>query len=673
MKLDINKYYKLVEQNETISFDIFDTLVLRNIYQPVDIFKILEREVKEKYGIENFFNLRIEKEHASRQYAENTETTFEMIYAEIANVIGEEIANEIMNREFELECEFIKPNPFMKLVFDKAQELNKKVLLITDMYLTRKEITKLLDITGYSEFEFTLYISSECKKSKHLTDIYPYVKEQENLDYSKWAHFGDNYFSDIENATKYGINAMHYPKVADSAGYNPDNSIELSIMKGIQASTLYNGLNETSYFYKLGAETISPLMYGIANWLYKLVEDEDNMYFFSRDGRLPYEVFNIIKDYNKNDIDTYYLYTSRKAYQVPTLTYDHKNEMINYLTQRNITFGDERSVRDLLEICKLEPEQYAEKAKLFGFDSLDILMEPENEHNIRKFLGYISDDFIEIFKEDLELIKEYLDDMNCNKYKKLNVFDIGWRGSIQRSINQILDTETAGYYFGTNLALYPELISDTFGYCFDFGAPYHRFHQVYHNLMMYELFFSAPEKSLKGFVKENDKVVPQFVSNDEDHTEELEQVLQAVLDYSKEYVKFSKYIEIIEPNQVIRDTEAFIARRDFDDIKNFTSFETNLSLHERTTPFVEIYTKEEILKDKEVFYREIGESLWRNAFLVEGIETKEEYDEFLAKYLPNLEKHITQKVKVLSIKNLKKSIRNPKKAIGYLKRLKNNN
>ena len=37
---------RLIDENEVISFDIFDTLLLRNVNQPSDIFRIVEKCVE---------------------------------------------------------------------------------------------------------------------------------------------------------------------------------------------------------------------------------------------------------------------------------------------------------------------------------------------------------------------------------------------------------------------------------------------------------------------------------------------------------------------------------------------------------------------------------------------------------------------------------------------------
>lgn len=53
---------ELIKNKNVVSFDIFDTLLLRNVAQPIDIFKILDRIVKEKFNILNFLKKRVEAE-----------------------------------------------------------------------------------------------------------------------------------------------------------------------------------------------------------------------------------------------------------------------------------------------------------------------------------------------------------------------------------------------------------------------------------------------------------------------------------------------------------------------------------------------------------------------------------------------------------------------------------
>ena len=65
---------QLIDENEVISFDIFDTLLLRNVHQPSDIFRIVEKCVEKRYQIKDFCRNRVIAEANARKIAKNQET-----------------------------------------------------------------------------------------------------------------------------------------------------------------------------------------------------------------------------------------------------------------------------------------------------------------------------------------------------------------------------------------------------------------------------------------------------------------------------------------------------------------------------------------------------------------------------------------------------------------------
>ena len=60
--IDTAGIIKQIEEYDVVSFDIFDTLLKRNIKKPTDVFKYMEK----KYNKEGFFNERIEAEKRAR-------------------------------------------------------------------------------------------------------------------------------------------------------------------------------------------------------------------------------------------------------------------------------------------------------------------------------------------------------------------------------------------------------------------------------------------------------------------------------------------------------------------------------------------------------------------------------------------------------------------------------
>lgn len=169
MSASLENLKKEIKKYEIISFDVFDTLLLRDVYKPTDIFRILEMLTKKEYGIENFFDERIDAEAEARKKVEGQEANFEEIYVEIEQVFPEH-ADYMKQKELDLEYEFIIANPFMKEVYNYAKKEGKTILFISDMYHGRDFIGKLLHKCGYATNN--IFVSSEYRKNKGSMKLY---------------------------------------------------------------------------------------------------------------------------------------------------------------------------------------------------------------------------------------------------------------------------------------------------------------------------------------------------------------------------------------------------------------------------------------------------------------------------------------------------------------------
>ena len=53
---------RLIDEKEIVSFDIFDTLLFRNVSRPIDIFRTMDKEILEEYNIKDFSKIRVQAE-----------------------------------------------------------------------------------------------------------------------------------------------------------------------------------------------------------------------------------------------------------------------------------------------------------------------------------------------------------------------------------------------------------------------------------------------------------------------------------------------------------------------------------------------------------------------------------------------------------------------------------
>lgn len=667
MKEEFKNIKELIKNNDYISFDIFDTLILRNIEKPTDIFRVLAREVDEEYKIKTFFNDRIQAEQLSRVDQPNFESNLDRIYDFLDNKYSK-IKNKIKRREQDLEYEFIVPNQFMKSVYDYCITENKKVILISDMYLPKAFLLNILKKCGY--VNVNMYLSNEELESKHIGGLFDLVMQKEKLKPNKWLHIGDNPHSDIEIPKSKGINTYYYKNVYERINRKTtDSSIELAILRGIQNNYLLN--NELDYWGEFGVKYISSIYYGFTNWLYNLTKKEEIIYFLSRDGYIIKKLYEIFKRNFNTNTELKYLYTSRVACQIPNKIIKNKNEAIITMTERNVAFGHKLTLKEIFEIIMLNPENYKFELELFGYKYKDIDKEIKDEelYNLRKFISYIYDDIEEVFKVKYDLLKEYLEQEGIKENKKVSLVDIGWRGSIQKTIDEVTKSKTRGYYFGTNISIYDTLKMNSFGYVSDCGNGGEVAQFIFDNLMMFEMIFSAPEGTLLGFKKEKNKIVP--VLDKKNMIEKNIEIFQeSAIKIIEEYIKYNKYLSNLKIENVIVDYRDFINYKEFKDLIKFKNLDNDVGYSTQKKNYVNTFEKEYVLNNFDEFQTQISYSLWKNSFLIDDISSEEELEEFkniISDY------NLSRKYRFRNLKSIKKAIKNPKKAWRVIKiKLKKN-
>lgn len=343
---------------QIVSFDIFDTLIQRPFFQPKDLFCLLDCYVNELIPSTDYFvfsNIRVRAELLARErkhlnYPSWEEITIEEIYEEIA-VLCPTLSvylKEIQEKEIALELQYCISRNTGKELLECAIACGKRVVCISDMYLSSDIIKKIFQkngIVGIDKF----YISSEIGLSKATGSLFKYVLKKENIINAKYVvHIGDNWDSDIMNAKKYGICAYHLPKSTDIFS-NRNESIYsgkyfykifheqkalrwansafetwgIRCMMAVAANKLYDNpfviYDDHSDFnadpYTIGYLALGMHIYAIADWLSESVKKNklDNLCFMARDGFLPLKAFNELNKVYALPVKTHYLYISRKA------------------------------------------------------------------------------------------------------------------------------------------------------------------------------------------------------------------------------------------------------------------------------------------------------------------------------------------------------------------------
>ena len=424
---------KRISKKEYVSFDIFDTLIKRDVKKPTDVFSIIEQN----YKICDFYKRRIEAEKIARKG--KVDTTIEKIY-DIYNELylnNIDEAEKIKNIEKQVEYELCVQNKLLKKVYDFCIENNKKVYLISDMYLSSEILKEILEKNGYSKYE-KLYVSCEYNKTKANGELYKYVIQELGIHTNKLIHIGNDIKTDYIMALKNKISTV---KVKTKT-YTGNSLLDVFLSN--------HKSNSSNFYYDFGYSNFGPLLYGFCLWLKENVKknDIDNIYFLARDGYIIKKAYEMI--FGEQD-NIYYLEASRRSLRVPYLS--QKNSIDEMLEE--LPLPRQTNMIQIFDALGLELDIYSAKIKESGYSVERFYLREKvlKEEGFKNLISSIKDDIIANSISENEALKNYLKKNNFSR--KNAIVDIGWGGSMQKYLRNIFNTlpgyedkELVGFYFG---------------------------------------------------------------------------------------------------------------------------------------------------------------------------------------------------------------------------------
>lgn len=214
---------------EYVSFDIFDTLLVRCLPKTVDLFEFIEK----KNDITGFRDKRIASEKKARLESETGEVTILDIYKQYDMMYGCNV-EDYVKLEFEAEKKVCRANPRCISFFNNSLK-NKKVILVSDMYFPSGMMSELLEkckITGYEH----AYISCDENASKRNGKLFKRVLSKTGIMPEKILHIGNDFLSDYICAKSAGVKVCKVKTIP----YRPDRVKSERILE-INVDDQFNG------------------------------------------------------------------------------------------------------------------------------------------------------------------------------------------------------------------------------------------------------------------------------------------------------------------------------------------------------------------------------------------------------------------------------------------------
>ena len=265
--------------NSIVSLDVFDTALFRTVFEPKDIFKLIEDKVGK-----DFYKKRIEAEKKAAE-----EFTFYNL-GDIYKYLPEFSAFD----ELEMEYKNCIANFNILNMYNKNPE---KYVFISDMYLPSYQIEGLLEKVGYKTPR--VFVSCEMRAMKAGGKLFQKVQDKVG---KISCHYGDNYIADIEGAKLAGIQKV----VFKPALYNRDIKIPIvnnPFLKRYLALAHYKNPQDKVASY------IVPLITEFTKWVLSQRKKGQKVFFLSRDMYIPYVLAKEVL----HAPDVYYLHVSRRS------------------------------------------------------------------------------------------------------------------------------------------------------------------------------------------------------------------------------------------------------------------------------------------------------------------------------------------------------------------------
>lgn len=512
--MNYKRIFSKIDGKEVISFDLFDTLIKRDVNHYREVFDILEKTIVLEYG--NKYKGLAQKRINAEINARNR-LKYEITIDEIYDCLECDIADVVKNKEKSLECALAVPNEVMRPIFEYCKRKGKRIIIVSDMYLPKEVLIEIIKKNGYEGIN-EIFISAESRKTKRKGLLFRYVKDSLSVQGKQILHIGDNLRSDYLMGWLNGISCVKIRRCYDNT---------IAVKKD---SFLYpfinNRVNRYHQFGKrVGYEVYGPFLLGFVQWLKWSMKKNDitNVYFASRDGYVIKQAYDILYD-DDETINSKYMLVSRRSLQVPLID-NAGNGFLDFLDVASFS-----QIESNLNLYARVGGQYDIKEEKYEVHQNQIEQFYAKDKTILKNIDEI---FSNAYFERKALLR-YIDEIQFRG--KVAFVDVGWKCSSQQSLCTLCpEVEIKGFYMGVHKSVADKNI-DAEGYIFSPHLMSDNFYAIMGGMSVLEAVFTSTSCSLKRYTLSDDRVVFEYNEDDKlSDNDDVFLVQEGMLDFIRDY------------------------------------------------------------------------------------------------------------------------------------------
>lgn len=531
----MDKLKEQIASHEIISFDIFDTLLMRQIYDAEGVFDIVgEQAMAMGIAIEDFRSVRKQALATCPVYNPNI---YE-IYRRLQEITGitDHQRETLIELELQTERSILIQRKTVVECYEYAIQQGKRVFIVSDMYLPEKILGEILHEKGIDGYE-KLIVSCDYRCLKY-EGLLKYVVKDTRSD--NILHVGDHLEHDGYYSIKYGID---YFRVMDMmtmmscstwffmAPQVDSLSLNDKLMLGKLSARLFNDplsfctsaiRPKINSPYDIGYCFFAPIVTQFMMWMNDRIKavDADGILFSARDGYLFRKLYHILKEMGiaSKVLPDYYFMTSRVAcFSASAFTQEDTKKILN-----GIVDADPSQV--LRDILVLPPEKI-------------IPYEPSSDGDWKRYIlahqSAISENAAMLNKNYLK----YILNMGIDQDKKYIFFDLASQGTCQHYLTQKMGLNLTGLYYWHRQIPTNESFEEEKTGCYNSGIPEDDASVVVANYLYLEAILTDPEiPSVRCFAEDGTPVYGA-----EKRTEEelklIKEIQEGIVDFFKEYIR----------------------------------------------------------------------------------------------------------------------------------------
>ncbi len=519
-----------------VSFDVFDTLIVRKVAAPRDVFLHLATpQPFASWGMKHneLANERVLAEREARKRGHALRGSYEVTLHEIHAVLAERLNRPASDVEAMVAAEQLVEralcvaHPYVRQWFERARAAGKIIWVVSDTYHEVTFLEELVRGCGYDLDGVVVVASSEARASKGEGRLFEQLLSAQRVRAADVLHIGDHPTSDDAQPSRLGISTVLHPWAASQHTDAPAESRGDSVAIGLAQIGARTPEPAFPFWWRFGYSVAGPMLSGFALWLHERFREDgvQRAYFLLRDGEIIERVYQTLVGDQPGPTASL-LASSRRAFFLPALS--SGDPML--VSQLSAT-ENARPAREFLERLGIDAGKFRAAFRQVGFATPDDIVPSMRgtAYNRVNSLLQRSDVLAAILERshaERALLTEWLEGQGVFGAGKIAFVDIGWNATIQRSFRAVCQlgnrpTDLTGYYLGTRAPAHDGAPSGTVrGYLFEAGLPQDRMSTVFSFCQLIEFICTSTGGSLKGFRRDDTgQVVPVHGNSEHDPTQ----------------------------------------------------------------------------------------------------------------------------------------------------------